>query len=187
MDKKNQLLLATFFASNLTKVKTYGKHNLTIDISLSQKEMKWNFIVADTTTAIIGANFLSYYKLAIDIGAKCLIETKKPNIHKLAEHKSEVSHKTPCKVLIAKEQCHNTEVYKQMVINNSLFLLLFQPPTNIESNICHVIKTNGQPIHSKVCRLSSEMTKIAKEEIDKNYWMQRLFYPKPARGNHPYT
>ena len=30
-----------------------------------------------------------------------------------------------------------------------------------------MIKTNGQPIHSKVRRLSPEMTKIAKEEIDK--------------------
>ena len=76
-------------------------------------------------------------------------------------------HKTPCKVLIAKEQCFNTEVYKQMLINDFPSLLLFQPPTNIESDICHVIKTNGQPICSKVCRLSPEMTKTAKEEIDK--------------------
>ena len=30
-----------------------------------------------------------------------------------------------------------------------------------------MIKTNGQPVRSKVCRLSPEMTKIAKEEIDK--------------------
>ena len=86
---------------------------------------------------------------------------------KLAEPKSEVSHKTPSKVLIAKEQCYNTEVYKQMVINDSPSLLLFQPPTNIESDICLVIKTNSQPIRSKVRRLSPEMTKIAKEEIDK--------------------
>ena len=98
---------------------------------------------------------------------KRLIETEKPNVVKLAEPKSEVSHKTTCKVLIAKEQCYNTEVYKQMVINDFPSLLLFQPPTNIESDICHVIKTNGQPICSKVRRLSPEMTKIAKEEIDK--------------------
>ena len=66
--------------------------------------MEWNFIVADTATAIIRADFLSYCKLAIDICAKRLIETEKPNVLKLAEPKSEVSHKTPCKVLIAKEQ-----------------------------------------------------------------------------------
>ena len=72
-----------------------------------------------------------------------------------------------------------------MVIN-FLSLLLFQPPTYIESDICHVIKTNGQPIRRKVRRLSPEMTKIAKEEIDK-YWMRRSFDPEPARGDHPYT
>ena len=129
--------------------------------------MEWSFNVADTATAIIGADFSSYYKLAINVGAKRLIETKKSNVLKLAEPKSEVSHESPCKVFIAKEQCFNTEVYKQMVINDFPSLLLFQPPTNIESNICHVIKTNGQPIRSKVCRLGPEMTKIAKEEIDK--------------------
>ena len=53
-----------------------------------------------------------------------------------------------------------------MVINDFPSLLLFQPPTNIESNVCHIIKTNGQPIRSKVRRLSPEMTKIAKEEIE---------------------
>ena len=53
-----------------------------------------------------------------------------------------------------------------MVINFSS-LLLFQPPTDIESDTCHVIKTNGRPIRSKVRRLSPEMTKITKEEIDK--------------------
>ena len=126
-----------------------------------------NFIVADTATAIIGANFLFYYKLAIDVGAKRLIEIEKPNVLKLAEPKSELSHKTPCKVLIAKEQCVNAEVYKQMVINDFPSLLLFQPPTNIERDIRHVIKTNGQSIRSKARRLSPEMTQIAKEENDK--------------------
>ena len=86
---------------------------------------------------------------------------------KLAEPKSEVLHEIPCKVFIAKEQCFNTEVYKQMVINDFSSLLLLQPPTDIESDTCHVIKTNGQPIRSKVRRLSSEMMKIATEEINK--------------------
>ena len=105
--------------------------------------MEWYFIVVDTATAIIGANFSLYCKLAIDIGAKCLIETEKSNVLKLAEPKSEVLHESPCKVSIAKEECFNTEVYKLMVINDFLSFLLFQPPTNIESDICHVIKTNG--------------------------------------------
>ena len=85
---------------------------------------------------------------------------------KLAEPNFEVSHKTPSKVLMAKEQCFNTEVYKQMVINDFPSLLLFQPPTNIKSDACHAIKTNGQPICSKVRRLSPEVTKLTKE-IDK--------------------
>ena len=103
MDNEEPATSRYLFALNLTKVKTYGKRNLTIDIGLSQREMKWNFTVADTATAIISANFLFCYKLAIDVGAKRLIETKKSNLLKLAEPKSEVLHKIPCKVFIAKE------------------------------------------------------------------------------------
>ena len=77
-------------------MKIYGKCDLTIDIGLSQREMEWSFIVAITATAIIGADFLSYYKLAIDIGTKRLIETEKSNVLKLVELKSKVLHETPC-------------------------------------------------------------------------------------------
>ena len=107
------------FALNLTEVKTYGKRNLTIDKCPNQREIKWSFIVAETSTAIIGADFLSYYKLAIDVGAKRQIETEKFNVLKLDEPK--VSHETPCKVLIAKEQCFNAEVYKQIITNDFPF------------------------------------------------------------------
>ena len=166
-DNEEPATSRNLFALNLTEVKTYGKGDLTIVIGLSQKEMEWNLTVADTATANVGADFLLHYKLAIDVGVERLIETEKANVLKLVKPKSEVSHGTSCKVLIAKEQCFITEVYKQVVINDFAFLMLFQPSTNIESNVCHVIKTSGQPIRSKVRRLSPEMTKIAKEEIDK--------------------
>ena len=113
VDNEEPATSRNLFALYLTEVKTYGKPNLTIDIGLSQREMEWYFIVADTATAIIGADFLSYYKLAIDIGAKRSIETKKSNVLQLAEPNFEVTHESPCKVLIATEQCFNNEVYKQ--------------------------------------------------------------------------
>ena len=69
VDTEEPATSLNLFALNQTEVKTYGKRNFTIDIGLSQREMEWNFSVADTATAIIGADFLSYYKLAIDVGA----------------------------------------------------------------------------------------------------------------------
>ena len=123
VDNEKPATSRNLFVSNLTEVKTYGKRNLTIDIGLSQKEMERNFVDEDTAIALIGACFLSYYKLAVDVGAKRLIETKKPNVLKLAEPKSEMLHETPCK-----EQCSNTEVYKKMVTNDFLSLMFFSPP-----------------------------------------------------------
>ena len=84
---KDPATCRNLFARNLTEVKTYGKRNLTIDIGLSQKETEWNFIVADTATAIIDEEFFSYNKLAIDVGAKRLIETEESNMLKLAKPK----------------------------------------------------------------------------------------------------
>ena len=63
VDNEHPATSRNLFVLNLTEVKTYGKPNLTIGIGLSQREMEWNFIVADTAIAIIGADFLSYYKL----------------------------------------------------------------------------------------------------------------------------
>ena len=55
VDNEEPATSRNLFALNLTEVKTYGKRNVMIDIGLSQIEMEWNFIVADTTTAIIDA------------------------------------------------------------------------------------------------------------------------------------
>ena len=85
VDNKEPAASCNLFVLNLTEVKTYDKRNSTIDIGLSQREMEWNFIVADVATAIIGADFLSYCKLAIDVGTKRLIEIEKYNVLKLAE------------------------------------------------------------------------------------------------------
>ena len=82
-------------------MKTYHKLNLMIDICLSHTDIKWNFIVSHTAAAIINAEFLSYYKLAVDVGAKRLIETEKSNVLELVKAKSEELHETPCKLLIA--------------------------------------------------------------------------------------
>ena len=141
VDNEEPATSRNLFALNQTEVKTYGKRNLTIDIGLSQKEMKWNFIVADTATAI-------------DVGAKRLIETEKPNVLELAEPKSEVSHKSPCQELIAKEQCVNAEIYKQMVINDFPSLLLFQPPTNIASGICHHVMSSKLTVNLSAARFA---------------------------------
>ena len=127
MNNEEPATSCNLFALNLTEVKTYGKRNLTIDIGLNQREMKWSFIVADTAIAIIGADFLSYYKLGIDVGAEHLIETEKSNVLKLVEPKFKVSHETPCIVSIAKEQCFNAEwsstIFRPYCFfNNSLIL-----------------------------------------------------------------
>ena len=44
---------------------------------------------------------------------------------------------------------------------------LIAPASNTTTDVRHVIKTHGKPVRSKVRRLSPEILKVAKKEIDR--------------------
>lgn len=69
--KPNQ---SELFAANGTPIKLYGKNPLKVQLGL-RREFDWTFATADVRTAIIGADFLVHYKLAVDLANKKLIDT----------------------------------------------------------------------------------------------------------------
>ena len=123
VDNEEPATSRNLFALNLAEAKTYGKRKLTIDIGLGQKEME--LYCRGHCHCYYRHRLLILVQACYCVGAKRLIEIKKSNVLKLAEPKSKVSQESPCKVLIVKEQCFNTLVHKQMVINDFPFLLLF--------------------------------------------------------------
>lgn len=52
--------------ANGTIINTYSKRLLVLDLSL-HREFSWTFMVADVQRLIIGADFLSYYDLLVDM------------------------------------------------------------------------------------------------------------------------
>lgn len=47
-------------AANGTVIKTYDSRFITTDLGL-RRQFRWNFIVADVSVAIIGADFLAFF------------------------------------------------------------------------------------------------------------------------------
>ncbi|GJQ65325.1 hypothetical protein Trydic_g7441 [Trypoxylus dichotomus] len=64
----------TLYAANGTEIRTYGEKLLNLDLSL-RRAFHWPFVIADVSTPILGANFLSHFGLLVDIRDACLRDT----------------------------------------------------------------------------------------------------------------
>ncbi|GBP18375.1 hypothetical protein EVAR_14768_1 [Eumeta japonica] len=60
-------------AANGKTINTYGYVNLELNLSL-RRAYPWRFVVADVTKPIIGADFLQFYNLMVDIRNRRLID-----------------------------------------------------------------------------------------------------------------
>ena len=63
----------TMQAANGSPIPTYGKKEL--PLNYGPKRYMWNFIVADVFMPIIGADFLYFFSLAVDVRHRALIPT----------------------------------------------------------------------------------------------------------------
>lgn len=63
------------YAANNSEIKTFGMKTLTLDFGLPEKCI-WNFVVADVSTPIIGANLLKACHLLPDLARRLLIDGK---------------------------------------------------------------------------------------------------------------
>ncbi|CAH2088151.1 unnamed protein product [Euphydryas editha] len=61
------------YAANSSNIQTYGTIRLCLNIGL-RRNFSWNVIIADVSTAIIGADFLAHYHLLPDCAGKRLLD-----------------------------------------------------------------------------------------------------------------
>lgn len=60
---------------NGTQIETFGKRNVALNLGVRRK-FEWPFIIANVTRAIIGAEFLGYYELLVDLRERRLIDAQ---------------------------------------------------------------------------------------------------------------
>lgn len=54
------------FAVNGTPIKVYGQTALKLNLGL-RREFIWNFVIAEVSSKIIGADFIRHFDLLIDL------------------------------------------------------------------------------------------------------------------------
>ena len=60
-------------AANASPIATYGRYSMELNIAL-RRAWSWSFVVADVQTAILGADFLAYYDLLVDVTSKRILD-----------------------------------------------------------------------------------------------------------------
>ncbi|XP_026465960.1 uncharacterized protein LOC113369433 [Ctenocephalides felis] len=149
---KEELVL---FAANSSRISTYGKRTLELDLSL-RRSFSWQFVVADVATAIIGADFLSNYNLLIDLKGRRLIDsttglTSDGKVLKAQQFNiSTVNPAEPFKDLLAQY----IAITKPQVTTN-----------NKSSLFAHRITTTGPPLASRFRKIFGEKAVAARSEI----------------------
>lgn len=145
------------YAANGSEIQTHGIELIKPSLGL-RREFFWNFIVAEVTMPIIGADFLSHYDLLVDTKRRKLVD----NQTKLASTGTESSLQ-----ISSIKACSINEPYLTLINKHKeLLTLSTNIPTRTTANTIHHIVTNGPPAHAKARRLSPEKLAAAKTEFE---------------------
>lgn len=143
-------------AANGSSITTYGKH-LT-PLCINGRRYDWNFVVADVSKAILGADFLRHHQLLIDVGGKRLLDTESYCSIPCTESSSFTTGLTH----IRNSNCIYAKILDEFP---SLTLPVFSqahPAHGVE----HVVPTAGPPVRSRARRLPPDKYTAAKKEFE---------------------
>lgn len=149
----------TLFAANGTPINTYGKRLITINFGL-RRQFEWEFLVADVTRPIIGADFLAHYGLLVDVKNKKLTdETTKLSVDCAT---IKINYERINTIGSGTGFDHLLKEFKDLTIPNT------QNPANTsKTSVNHQIITHGQPVFARPRRLNPKMLKIAQKEFSR--------------------
>lgn len=160
------------FAANETRIKTFGKKTLSLNLGL-RRNFNWNFIIADVSKPILGADFLKEFGLLVDLKRKRLLDplTNLNSIGKVITGPSS-------SLTLISGSFQNSKIFsllnkfKDITVERSTI----QP---VLHNVTHHILTKGPPVASRSRRLSSDKLAIAKKEFEK---LIDLGYCRPSES-----
>lgn len=145
-------------AANTTDIHTYGNLSLTLDIGL-RRVFRWIFIKADVATPIIGADFLAYFSLVVDVKNRRLIDMH-TSLSITGIQSSTLSSHLTISVADAASQYH-TLLHQ--------FPNLTQPNrvnTTVKHNVTHHVITKGPAVFARPRRLAPDKLQTAKNEFE---------------------
>ena len=140
-------------------IKTYGKERLKLNVRL-KTEVAWEFVVADVTQPILGADFLKARKLLVDVANGALIEAQQLDCvaMKLGESRQE-------EIAITMVESNTTDVYGKFLSQYKEVTTPVVKLAEVKHNTEHHIELEGNPYKAKAQRLFGEKLEAAKKEF----------------------
>lgn len=144
-----------------TQIITFGNLKRKIDIGMGST-FEWNFVVANVSMPILGADFLRSFYLLVDIKNKRLLESSRLASSILSEVPCEYDDLSGIHYITSINTC----AYLRML---GRFPSLLKPSFSTERinhNVRHYIQTTGPPVFSRPRRLAKMKFDLAKTEYD---------------------
>lgn len=146
----------TLFAANGSTINTYGVELITPSLGL-RRSFSWKFLVADVTHPIVGADFLKFFGLVVDLKRGVLLdsETGLTSTGRLQC----ISNYQEIKTIV------NSTPYHQLLSRFPSLTNASTAPKKAKHCVEHIIETRGTPVSARPRRLPPEKLEIAKREF----------------------
>lgn len=167
--RQNVSLDYKLFAANGTVIKTFGTKTLELNIKL-RRPYRWEFILADVKQPILGADFLAYHKILVDVSSRKLID----QVTELNVITSVATMTQPSLKSIDERHpfCDLLSKYPE-ITRPASFL---GTPCH---SVMHYIETKGPPVHARARPLPPDRYLKVKEEFRV---MQELGICRPSKS-----
>lgn len=154
-DRKKPPTNFVLHAANNTSIKTYDSRFLYVDLGL-RRRFSWRFLVADVTTAIIGADFLSFFALSVNLKNRHIVD----ETTKLTSTGGMVS-----PTLFGITTVDYNHPFRELLENYPEITRPCTMRMEVSHNVTHHIVTKGPPVASKARRLPPDKLKAAQQEF----------------------
>ena len=145
-------------AVNGSSIATYGTRSLTVRLGL-RRRFRWIFVVADVQQAILGADFLHFHRLNVDMRARSLVD----GVTQLS-CPATIAH-----VSATRPSVNLTTVPEPVKDLLSSFPNITRPysaTVPVKHTVEHHLPTNGAPVHARARRLAPDRLAAAKAEFE---------------------
>ena len=162
----------TLEAVNGTPIRTFGTRSLTLSLGL-RRTFRWVFVIAETGTPILGADFLRHHRILVDMTHYRLVDTTTSLVVKGIMSLVE----SPSPTLLPRKPA---TPYAALLTEFPGITQTCGPETPTKHNITHHISTTGPPVSARTRRLAPECLEIARKAFQH---MLELGIVRPSSSN----
>ena len=145
-------------AANGSSIRTFGDRSVQLDLGLA-KAFTWKFTIADVSKPIIGADFLRYFGLLVDVGRKRLMDAETFLPVPTSYRCSDVS--KLCVLVQTDQYSYILNEFREVTVPCI-------KKCRLQGKVEHHIDTRcSRPVYARPRRLSPDKLSVAKEEFQK--------------------